>query len=175
MKLRALAVAAFVGLMLLSSAADRRRDPLTDAEILELRDAAQDPESRLRLFVTFARTRLTTMEQARSDPKTTDRAQKTHDALQDFLDIYDELNDNLDTFVKRKADLRKPLPMIIQSDGEFESRLRALKTSVDNHSTDASEYEFLLTSALDTVETSIPDHKELLEEQQEDAKHNKKK
>jgi hypothetical protein len=174
MKLRALVVASFVGLMLLHSAADRRRDPLTDAEILELRDAAQDPESRLRLFVTFARTRLTTMEQARSDPKTTDRAQKTHDALQDFLDIYDELNDNLDTFVKRKADLRKPLPMVIQADGEFESRLRALKTSVDNHSTDASQYEFLLTSALDTVETSIPDHKELLEEQQEEFKHKKK-
>jgi hypothetical protein len=174
MKLRWLAVAGCVGLLLAAAWADRRRDPLTDAEILQLRDAAQDPETRLKLFVTFARTRLTTMEQVRSDPKVTDRAQKTHDALQDFLDIYDELDDNVDTFVKRKADLRKSLPMVIQADNEFESRLRALKSSVDSHSVDASQYEFLLNSALDTLQTSIPDHKELLEEQQEEAKHKKK-
>jgi hypothetical protein len=174
MKLRWLAVAAAMCLLLPSLWADRRRDPLTDGEILQLREAAQDPEIRLKLFVTFARTRLTTMEQVRSDPKAADRAEKTHDALQDFLDIYDELNDNIDTFVKRNADLRKSLPMIIQADGEFESRLRALKTSPDNHSPDASEYEFLLTSALESVGTGVSDHKELFEEQQEQAKHKKK-
>ncbi|HEX8815465.1 MAG TPA: hypothetical protein VF753_08190 [Terriglobales bacterium] len=174
MSLRWLLVAAAVAVLFTSSWADRRRDPLTEAEILQLREAAQDPETRLKLFVTFARTRLTTMEQLRSDPKTADRGEKTHDALQDFLDIYDELNDNIDTFVKRNADLRKSLPMIIQADGEFESRLRALKSSVDSHSAEASEYEFLLTSALESVETNLADHKELLEEQQEQAKHKKK-
>ena len=107
---------ALVGVIFLlatTSWADRRRDPLTDAEIAQLRDAAQDPDIRIKLFVSFARTRLNTLDQVRSDPKTPDRAQKTHDALQDFLDIYDELDDNLDTFVARKTDLRKPLQVVI--------------------------------------------------------------
>src|SRR5208337_1113378 len=104
MTTRWLGIAGVVILLLLASWADRRRDPLSQNEIDQLRDAAQEPEQRLKLFLAFARARLTALEQAHSDPKTTDRAQKTHDALQDFVDIYDELNDNLDTFVGRKAD-----------------------------------------------------------------------
>jgi len=169
-------VPAVVSLLLLLSAgwADRRRDPLNQSEIDQLRDAAQDPEQRLKLFVTFARTRLTALEQARSDPKTTDRAQKTHDELQDFIDIYDELNDNLDTFVARKADLRKPLKLVIQADTEFQARLRAVKSASDSRTPEASQYEFLLTTALDTVDSSVEDHRQLLAEQEEAAKHRKK-
>jgi len=52
-----------------------RSDPLTDPEVDQLRDAAQDADQRLALYVTFARARLTTLEQTRSDPKITDKAQ----------------------------------------------------------------------------------------------------
>src|SRR5271168_2715861 len=85
-----------------SSWADRRRDPLTQLEINQLRDTAQDPDLRLKLYIKFARARLEAIEQVRSDPKATDRAQQTHDHLQEFLDVYDELNDNVDTFADRK-------------------------------------------------------------------------
>ena len=56
-----------------------------------------------------------------------DRAQQTHDRLDDFLLIYDELNDNIDTYVDRKNDIRKPLKVIIDADTEFQAKLRALK------------------------------------------------
>jgi len=172
---RSLGVAlAVVSLLLPAGWADRRRDPLNQLEIDQLRDAAQDPEQRLKLFVAFARARLTAMEQARSDPKATDRAQKTHDDLQDFLDIYDELNDNLDTFVERKADLRKPLKLVIQADAEFQARLRAVKSAGDSRTPEVSQYEFLLNTALDTVDSSVTDHRQLLAEQEEAAKHKKK-
>ena len=77
-----------------------------------------------RLWVTA---RLATLEQARSDPKTTDRGLATHDRLQDFLDVYDELNDNIDTYVERKSDLRKALKAVIEGDTEFQAKLRALQ------------------------------------------------
>jgi len=165
---------AVIALLVSAGWADRRRDPLTEVEIGQLRDAAQDPEQRLKLFVDFARARLSAMEQTRSDPKAADRTQTTHDRLQDFLDIYDELNDNLDTFVERKADLRKPLKLVIQADAEFQSRLRALKSAPDARSAEASRYEFLLNTALDSVDTSVSDHRQLLEEQEETAKQKKK-
>ena len=41
------------------------------------------------------------------------------------------LNDNIDTFVERKSDLRKPLKAIIEADTEFQAKLRALKSSFD--------------------------------------------
>ena len=151
-----------------------RREPLTETEIGELRDAAQDPEIRLNLFVKFARTRLTSLEELNSDPKATDRGQKIRDNLQDFVDIYDELNDNIDTFVDRKSDLRKPLKVVIEGDNEFQAKLRAVKSSAGGRPSEASAYEFLLSTALDAVDTSVNDHRQLLAEQEEAAKHKKK-
>jgi hypothetical protein len=152
----------------------RRRDPLNPLEVDQLRDAAQEPNDRLKLYIEFARIRLTKLEQMRADPKVTDRAQQTHDRLQDFLDVYDELNDNIDTFVGRKADLRKPLKTVIEADAEFQAKLRALKSSLDASKNESKEYDFLLTSVLDTVDSSLQDHRQLLSEQEEAFKHKKK-
>src|ERR1700674_1508645 len=147
--------------------AQRRRDPLNPLEQDQLRDAAQEPGERLKLYIQFARTRRTSLEQIRSDPKVTDRAPQTRDRLQDFLDVYDELNDNIDTFVERKADLRKPLKVIIESDTEFQAKLRALKSSANANKDEAKQYDFLLTSVLDTIDSSVQDHRQLLGQQEE--------
>jgi hypothetical protein len=164
-----------LALLLLTSVwAQRRRDPLNPLEQDQLRDAAQEPSERLKLYIQFSRTRLTSLEQVRSDPKITDRAQQTRDRLQDFLDVYDEMNDNLDTFVERKADLRKPLKTLIEADTEFQARLRALKNSADANKDEARKYDFLLTSVLETIDTSVTDHRQLLSEQEEAFKHKKK-
>jgi chromosome segregation ATPase len=164
-----------LAISLLSTAwAQRRRDPLTPLEADQLRDAAQEPIDRLKLYIEFARTRLASLEQMRADPKVTDRAQQTHDRLQDFLDVYDEMNDNIDTFVGRKSDLRKPLKSVIEADTEFQAKLRALKSSLDANKDDAKQYDFLLTSVLETVDSSLVDHRQLLSEQEEAAKHKKK-
>ena len=164
-----------LAMLLLSTAwAQRRRDPLNPLEEDQLRNAAQDPAERLKLYIVFARTRLTSLEQMRADPKVTDRAQQTRERLQNFLDVYDELNDNIDTFVERKTDLRKPLKAVIEADTEFQAKLRALKSSVDANKSESKEYDFLLTNVLDAVDGGVQDHRQLLNEQEEAAKHKKK-
>ena len=152
----------------------RRRDPLTRLEVDQLRDTAWDPEERLKLYVKFARARLAALEQVRSDPKITDRAQATHDKLQDFLDVYDELNDNIDTYEGRKSDLRKALKPVIEGDTEFQSKLRAFKDSVTAAREDTKDYEFLLSNAVEAVDNGAQDHRQLLAEQQEAFKHKRK-
>jgi predicted nucleic acid-binding Zn-ribbon protein len=154
--------------------AQRRRDPLNPLEADQLRDAAQEPSERLKLYIQFIRARLTALEQMRADPKVTDRGKQTHDRLQDFLDVYDELNDNIDTFVGRKSDLRKPLKTVLEADNEFQAKLRALKNSAEANKDEASQYDFLLSNVLDTIDSSVQDHRQLLDEQEETAKHKKK-
>jgi hypothetical protein len=167
-------VALTLSLFATIAGAQVRRDPLNPVEADQLRDAAQDPAERLKLYILFSRTRLTSLEQMRADPKAVNRAQQTHDRLQDFLDVYDELNDNIDTFVARKADLRKPLKAVIDADTEFQAKLRALKSSADADKNQADKYDFLLTSVLDTIDSSVQEHRQLLEAQEEAAKHKKK-
>jgi hypothetical protein len=154
--------------------AQRHRDPFTPHEIDQIRDASWEPQQRLALYVAFARARLVGLEQMRSDPKTKNRAQQTHDRLDDFLLIYDELNDNIDTYLDRKNDIRKPLKVIVDADTEFQAKLRALKDAADVPAEEARQYEFVLTNALDTLDTSAEDHRKLLAEQQEAGKHRKK-
>ena len=165
-------------LLLSTAGAQRRADPLNPLETDQLRDAAQEPSERLKLYIEFARTRLASLEQMRADPKVTDRARQTHDRLQNFLDLYDEMNDNIDTFVERKADLRKPLKAVIEADTEFQAKLRALKSSLDANldanKDEAKQYDFLLASVLETVDSSLEDHRQLLRQQEEAAKHKKK-
>jgi hypothetical protein len=151
----------------------RHRDPLTQAEIDQVRDASWEPRQRLALYVEFARTRLVKMEQIRSDAKTKDRAQQTHDLLDDFQLLYDELNDNIDTYVDRNDDIRKPLRVIIAADTEFQAKLRALKDAAGVPRSESSLYEFVLSNALDTVDSSADDHRKLLDDQEEAAKHKK--
>lgn len=154
--------------------AQRHRDPFTPAEIDQIRDTSWEPQMRLALYVKFARARLVAIEQLQNDPKIKDKAQQTHDRLDDFQLIYDELNDNIDTYVDRKNDIRKPLKSIIDADTEFQAKLRALKDAADVSPQEAQQYEFVLSSALETVDGSAEDHRQLMADQQEAAKHRKK-
>jgi len=153
--------------------AQRHRDPLTQSEMDQIRDASWEPRERLALYVQFTRERLVKLEEMRSDPKVKDRARQTHDKLDDFLLLYDELNDNIDTYVDRKDDIRKPLKAIIEADTEFQAKLRALKDAAGVAPEEFREFEFALTNILDTVDSSAEDHRKLLTDQEDAAKHKK--
>jgi hypothetical protein len=153
--------------------AQRHREPLTQAEIDQIRDASWEPKQRLALYIQFTRDRLVKLEEMRSDPKTKNRPQRTHDMLDDIQLLYDELNDNIETYVDRKDDIRKPLKMIIEADTEFQAKFRALKDAADVPAAEAREYEFVLNNVLDTVDTSAEDHRKLLADQEDAAKHKK--
>ena len=175
--LRCCAVRACAVAVMLAAAsvalAQRHRDPLTQAEIDQIRDVSWEPQQRLALYVQFSRARLVKLEEMRNDPKTKERAQQTHDRLDDFLLLYDELNDNIDTYVERRDDIRKPLKVVIAADTEFQAKLRALKEAADVKPEEYRAYEFVLTNVLETVDTSAEDHKKLLADQQDAAKHKK--
>jgi len=153
--------------------AQRHRDPLTQAEIDKIRDASWEPKQRLTLYVQFTRERLVKLEEMRNDPKVKDRARQTHDRLDDVQLLYDELNDNIDTYVDRKDDIRKPLRVIIDADTEFQAKLRALKDAAGVPAEEFRQYEFVLTNVLDTVDTATEDHRKLLADQEELARHKK--
>ncbi len=153
--------------------AQRHREPLTQAEIDQIRDASWEPKQRLTLYVQFTRARLVKLEEMRNDPKTKNRPQQTHDMLDDIQLLYDELNDNIDTYVDRKDDIRKPLKLVIEADTEFQAKLRALKDAADVPAAEAREYEFVLNNVLDTVDTSAEEHRKLLADQEDAAKHKK--
>jgi hypothetical protein len=176
MRSRILHIAAVLLLLLtVLGWSQRRHDPLNPAEVDELRDAMLEPDQRLKLYVKFARDRINKLEQMRTDPKAVERPRQTHDMLEDFLAVYDELNDNIEMYIGRKDDVRKPLKVIIEADTEFQAKLRALKDASNTDAAEAKQYEFVLSNAIDTVDSSADDHRKSVAEVEEYMKHKKKK
>jgi len=155
-----------LGFLLLVSlpvfASGRRHDPLTEAEADQIRQASDKPEKRFHLYISFAKARLTTIDQLRSDPKMAQgRGQQIHDLLEDFESLIDETEANLDDYREKKADLIKPLTELVQAESDWKLRLRALKEA---NAPEAKEYEFILQNAIDAVNDSSDSARKELED-----------
>lgn len=156
----------------MASAQVHRRDPLTSAESDQLREVSMEPEKKLPLYVQFARARMAAIEQLRSDPRFAEgRGQKVHDLLEDFKNIVDEMDRNMDSFADQKLDFRKALKVIIPADNEFQLKLRTLKEAASDPSSaaEAKAYSFVLLDATDAVDGDLDNARELLDQQEKAA------
>src|SRR5437868_7047806 len=150
-----LAVSAF-------ASGNHRRDPLTDAEADQIREASDSPPKRFHLFITFAKARLTAIDQLRADPKLAQgRGQQIHDLLEDFLALVDETEDNLDDYREKKADLIKPLTELVEAESDWKLKLRSLKETAG---ADAKDYDFVLQNAIEAVNESSDSARKELED-----------
>ena len=166
---RTFAIPLLVLCFLLPLPAQRRRDPLNAKETDELRATAPEPEKRLKLFVKFAKTRMATLEQLRSDPRfALDRGPQMHDLIEDFGNIVDEMDRNIDSYAG-KNDIRKPLGEVIQAESDWQLKLRAMKDSLSDpaYSAEARDYKFVIDDAIEIVNMSLDNARQLLQEQNE--------
>jgi hypothetical protein len=167
--------AVLVSLVLVALAAGaqvHRRDPLKYEETDALRDVSMEPGKKLPLYLKYAGARLAAIEQLRSDPRpAAGRGAKVHDLLADFKVIMDEMDRNVDSFADQKLDFRKALREIIQSDGDFQSKLRRLAEASKEPSAavEAKQYEFALLDATDAVDGDLDNARELLDQQEKAA------
>ncbi len=155
----------------------RQRDPLTEKEVDDLREVAQEPDKRLKLLVKYARARMAAVDQVRGDPKlAADRGKQMHDLLDDFGGIMDEIDDNLDDYERRNLDMRKGLKELIEADSEFQLKLRALKEAAEGASAEeARDYSFVLQNVVETVNTQLDTARQMLQDQEQRLKEEKKK
>ncbi len=159
-------------LCLAATAQVHRRDPLTSPETDALREVSMEPDKKLPLYVKYARARLASIEQLRTDPHAVvGRGRQIYDLLRDFKVIMDEMDRNLDSFANQKLDFRKALRQIVQADGEFQATLGKLKESAKDpaNAAEAREYEFAVLDASDAVDGNLDNAKDLLEQQEKAA------
>lgn len=152
-------------------------DPLNPKEADQLRDTALEPVERLKLYVTFARARMTSIDQVLADPKAKDKAKQLHDLLEDFATLADEIADNVDTYHGEHWDIRKSLKLVIEADSEFKLKLRKLAESATDPklSAEAEPYKFVLQDAIESLNNSADDARHIMQEQNDLAKAKKLK
>jgi len=122
-----LAAALFLGLLAIASPlhAQTRDSALSQTEIEQVRDARYYPSDCVLLFVKFLDLRTQEIRDLYAKPRRPGREQDTHDLLEQFTSIADELSDNLDDYGPRHADLRKALPKILEATDRWSSTLKS--------------------------------------------------
>jgi chromosome segregation ATPase len=166
-------------LTLVSAAWAKRRDPLTETEADQLREAALEPQKRLMLLIKFTSARLDAIEQLRADPKEADgRGAKIHDLLEDFTALLDELNDNLDQYQGRpldkddKTDFRKGIKAVMAACDQFDIKLKNLRAEAQSNPQTRKElpdFQFVLQDAQDALQSSLDVAKEYFNTKDADA------
>lgn len=155
--------------------ADKRRDPLTENEVAKIRDATDEPEKRVKLYVQFAKARMMALEQVRADAKLKDRGKQIHDLLEDFTTIADELDSNIDMFARQRDDLRKALKEVVEAYTDWQLKLRSIKEAQNVSPDEMQAYSFPLESAIDSVNSGLDSSRDLLDKQNKEYKELKKK
>jgi hypothetical protein len=120
---------ALVACLLLAApvcAQKEKREPLTDAQIEEIREASVDPVARVNIYTKILSEHAVAIKALGSRAHSAARSSRMDDGLQDFIALMDELGSNLDVYAERKADIRKALKPLNDAAPRWLEMLRAL-------------------------------------------------
>jgi hypothetical protein len=97
---------------------------LSEGEIEQLRESAYFPNDRVLVFIKLLDTRNKAIQDLCANPRKPGREEDTHDLLEQFTAIADELNDNLDDYGPHHRDIRKSLPKLLDATERWSSNLK---------------------------------------------------
>ena len=156
-----------------------KRDPLTKGEADQIRETAAEPNDRLKLFVTFAKSRMLAIDHLQADPRfAADRGTAIHNLVEDFQLIMDELDRNIDQYANRHQDMRKSLKTVVEATADFQLRLRALKEfqpTSDELRKEKQQYALILEDAIESNNDVADNARKTLDDQNEEFKKHKDK
>jgi ABC-type transporter Mla subunit MlaD len=133
-------------LAMVTMLAQSKKDPLTDRQIEEVREAGDQPPERIKLFVGYVDDRAKEIDSLSKDSGAQNRAARIHNLMDEFTRLSDDLQDNMDNFDEQHADLRKILKEVVAKTTEW--------TTVLNEPPPHPQYDFMRKSALDANQTA---------------------
>lgn len=135
----------------------QNKDPLSDDEIDQVREARNLPVARIKLYQKFIEQRIDAIKELGPNPKSEDRKALLRAKFEEFTRLADELQDNLDTFDDAHADLRKALKDLVPASAKWPDILKMAAAD--------STYDFSRRTALDAAESTGDQARKLLESQ----------
>lgn len=147
-----LAAAAYpLAIHALRSNAQQRESALSDGEVEKLRDTAYFPPERVIAFIAFLDQRTKEIDRLSTGKRRPGREEDIHDQMEQFTSIADDLDDNLEDYGKRHADIRKALPKLVAATERWGT---ALKSPPDHEAYTVSR-KLALETLNDVHETAV--------------------
>jgi len=103
-----------------------RPEPLTEAQIEQIREAGIDPSERVKLYMKFTDEHADAIKSLSARVKSAARSKRLDQELQNLTALMDEFGSNLDVYSERHADIRKGLKPVPEAAERWLSILRAV-------------------------------------------------
>lgn len=120
-------------------------DPLTEREVDQVREYADRPPERVKLYLKFIEQRMERIRQIGAS-RTPDTSGRMHNLLEEFTRLVDELQDNLDGYASSHADVRKALKDLIADSAKWPEVLQKIPVDIS--------YDYSLKTAREAAESA---------------------
>lgn len=138
--------------------AQQSKDPLTPDQEEQVRNVADQPNERVKLFIKFIEERTDAIHHSVVRPETQHPSIEIHDHITAFTSLVDELQDNLDAYDESHSDIRKSLKFLLEHTPKWTIALQQPPGS--------PEYDFARKTAMDAVDNTKQAATELLKSQE---------
>lgn len=148
--------------------AQSKHVPLSDADTDQLREYADRPPERIKLYMKFIDERISGIKSvlAATRPVPPDRAIELHKLMDEFTRLVDELQDNLDGYADHHDDIRKALSRVVEADTRWQDALNLLPSNPG--------YDFVRKTAIEAATSMQDASTKMLAEQNQFFKDKKK-
>lgn len=134
-----------------------QRDPLNEQEVEQIREYADQPIERVKLYQKYVQQRIDAIKEMVGDTKIQNKQAKLHNLMDEFTRLVDELQDNLDSYDEAHADIRKALKELVPTSEKWPQVLSMPPAD--------QSYDFSRKTALDAAQSLIDQAKKLQTDQ----------
>ena len=122
-----------------------QRDPLNEQEIDQIREYADQPVERVKLYMKYVQQRVDAIKEMVGDTKIQNKQAKLRSLMDEFTRLVDELQDNLDSYDETHSDIRKALKELVPASAKWPDVL--------NKPPPDQAYDFSRKTAIDAAQS----------------------
>jgi flavodoxin len=147
-----------------STAAQSHKDPLTPAEVEEVRDSTDLPPARVKLYMRFVTERSAVVQQLGKEELVQHRGEKLHEAIENYTSLIDELQNNLDEYIGYETNNQRPVPDLRKILPQLQATVVTWRDTVASLAAN-QDYDFAKETAVEATDSLRDEIKEMIDSQ----------